>query len=315
MKAEQAVKWQDFYEKAWAVRAEYMRGLLKTGKYNTMQIINMLDKKQRFSQVAGATETEENSAGGTGLKMRVIPIKFNVPQKYRTFVGVPLTRISALFGNLVNIPFYTQYRLDHFLIDIIDATGPYDAIVELGCGYGRNLFNIFYSGGPTDICYYGGEFTKSGEELCKDLATATPSMQTQFFHFDHLKPDLSILRGKYERIFVFTVHTIEQVKTIPDEWCKKVAEAAPFVRCVNIEPFGFQLAELGPRSRAHKEFFTRNEWNLNFSEVVTRAKENNEIEVEDLQLENIYSSDSTNMSSVIVWKHGEDKYPPRIIAQ
>ena len=50
MAAEQSKLWQDFYEKAWAARAEYMRSLVNTGKYNTMQIINMLKKKTAFFQ-------------------------------------------------------------------------------------------------------------------------------------------------------------------------------------------------------------------------------------------------------------------------
>ena len=47
MLAEQSERWQLFYEKTWAERAEYMRSLLNTGKYNTMQIISMLEKKTK----------------------------------------------------------------------------------------------------------------------------------------------------------------------------------------------------------------------------------------------------------------------------
>ena len=76
------------------------------------------------------------------------------------------------------------------LIDIIDETGPYDSIVELGCGYGRNLIEIFYKGGPTDVRYFGGEFTQSGVEIASKLAAATPKINAKFFHFNHLEPSL-----------------------------------------------------------------------------------------------------------------------------
>ena len=66
-------------------------------------------------------------------------------------------------------------------------------------------------------------------------------MRAEFFHFNHLKPkfDKNLDFGK--RVLVFTYHTIEQVKEIPDNWFKVVASIAPFVRCIHAEPFGFFL--------------------------------------------------------------------------
>ncbi|MBQ9221583.1 MAG: hypothetical protein SPK83_06420 [Succinivibrio dextrinosolvens] len=315
MLAEQSERWQLFYEKTWAERAEYMRSLLNTGKYNTMQIISMLEKKQRFFQLAiiRSKNNDENNADNQNADVRWLPIRFDAKKEHRMFNGVPMIKHVGLLGNLVSVPFYTQCRIDQLLIDLIDTTGPYDAVIELGCGYGRNLFNIFYGGGPTDICYFGGEYTKSGEEICRDLATATPSMKTQFFHFNHLEPDLSIIREKFERVFIFTVHTIEQVTRIPDNWFSAVSKVAPFVRCVHIEPFGFQATQLGPLSKIHKESFVKNQWNMNFYENFLNAKDRNEIEIEDCLIENLYSTDICNMSSFAVWKHGEDRFPPHII--
>ena len=298
--------WQTFYEKAWKMRSDYMRDLLKTGQYNTLQIIKMLAKKERFYILINAYG---NKIGEKELEWK--PIKFE--ETSRHFTGVPVMKTNSLLGNYRYVPFYTEYRIDKYLVDMIDATGPYDAIVELGCGYGRNLFEIFYNGGPADVCYYGGEYTKSGENICRELATATPSMKAEFFHFDHLEPDLSFLSGKFERLFIFTVHTIEQVNKIPECWFKKVCEAAPFVRGVNIEPFGFQMIELGPSSKAQKEFFIRNNWNLNFANVLKNANERKEVEIEEIMTEHIYSNDLINISSLAVWKHGEDKFNIRRI--
>ena len=45
-------------------------------------------------------------------------------------------------------------------------------------------------------------------------------MRAEFFHFNHLKPkfDKNLDFGK--RVLVFTAHTIEQVKEIPDNWLR-----------------------------------------------------------------------------------------------
>lgn len=47
-------------------------------------------------------------------------------------------------------------------------------MVELGCGYGRNLFKIFYNGGGVNLRYFGGEFTSSGVEMAKKLVSIAP---------------------------------------------------------------------------------------------------------------------------------------------
>ena len=44
----------------------------------------------------------------------------------------------------------------------------YDSVVELGCGYGQNLFKIFYNDGGVNLRYFGGEFTSSGVEMAKN---------------------------------------------------------------------------------------------------------------------------------------------------
>ena len=56
-------------------------------------------------------------------------------------LGLPLDKGAKLI-----VPFHSSFNFYDMLIDIIDETGPYDSIVELGCGYGRNLIEIFYRG-------------------------------------------------------------------------------------------------------------------------------------------------------------------------
>ena len=97
------------------------------------------------------------------------------------FVDIPVARLTTRQGAELIVPFHSSFNFFDMLIDIIDETGPYDSIVELGCGYGRNLIEIFYRGGPTDVRYFGGEFTQSGVEIASKLAAATPKMNAKFF--------------------------------------------------------------------------------------------------------------------------------------
>ncbi|MBR8465152.1 hypothetical protein KDE13_02080 [Campylobacter sp. faydin G-140] len=217
------------------------------------------------------------------------------------FTKLPIMRQSSLFGKALYVPFYVKNIIADFLIDAYDKTGPYDAIVELGCGYGRNLFDIFYRGGPIDVAYYGGEFTQSGVQIATELAAATPNMNIKFFHFNHLNPEISFLTSEIKRAFVFTCHTIEQVTMIPDNWFEVVASIASHVRCIHLEPFGFQVRTLGETTKLQKEMFNENQWNLNFIDALKSAVSKGTIVLDDTILENSLSDDPINSTSIAVW--------------
>ena len=202
-------------------------------------------------------------------------------------------------GNIIILPKHTSYDFRILLIDLIDATGPYDAIIELGCGYGRNLFEIFYGGGPREVKYIGGEFTKSGVETAQKLAKKAPKMKTEFFHFNHLEPKLPF-KKPFKRAFVFTCHGIEQVMQINENWFDEVVKAGEFVRGAHLEPFGFQLKNSGPLSDMHKDFMIQNSWNINFAEVLRQAVERKIIKDEQIFLEMGVTPD-VNVGSLAFW--------------
>lgn len=287
--AHQDKKWQNFYEKAWSIRAEFMSEFLNGGGYNALQIIGELDKKERLNHL-GADENGD-------LKWH----KVSSPSQKFNFANIPHNKITSLNGLNILVPFYTNTSVVNMIIDALSFEH-YDSIVELGCGYGQNLFKIFYNGGGVDLKYFGGEFTKSGVEMARKLANIEPNMKAEFFHFNHLKPKFDKKFDFGERVLVFTCHTIEQVREIPDNWFKVVANIAPFVRCIHAEPFGFQIASLGEASQKHKEYFIKNGWNLNFAKMLKKAGENGDIIIEDALLEYSCGTDPFNPTSIAVWR-------------
>lgn len=288
--AYQEKKWQNFYEKAWAIRAEFMSEFLNGGGgYNALQIIGELDKKERLNHL-GADKNGD-------LKWH----KASSPSQKFNFANIPHNKITSLNGLNILVPFYTNTSVVNMIIDALSFEH-YDSIIELGCGYGQNLFKIFYNGGGVNLKYFGGEFTKSGVEMARKLANIEPNMKAEFFHFNHLKPKFDKKFDFGERVLVFTCHTIEQVREIPDNWFKVVANIAPFVRCIHAEPFGFQIASLGEASQKHKEYFIKNGWNLNFAKTLKKARENGDIIIEDALLEYSCGTDPFNPTSIAVWR-------------
>ena len=281
--------WQDFYEKAWAFRAKFLESELQSGA-NALQAIKELEKKER-GYTLGVNDTT-----GEVLYMKK---EISEDEPHIKDTNIALYSKRGFNGNIIILPKHTSYNFTTLLIDLIDATGPYDAIIELGCGYGRNLFEIFYGGGPREAKYIGGEFTKSGVEIAQKLAKKAPKMKTEFFHFNHLEPKLPF-KKPFKRAFVFTCHSIEQVMQINENWFDEVVKAGEFVRGAHIEPFGFQLKNSGPLSDMHKDFMIQNSWNINFAEVLRQALERKIIKDEQIFLEMGVTPD-VNVGSLAFW--------------
>ena len=281
--------WQDFYEKAWAFRAKFLEEQLESGA-NALQAIKELEKKER-GYTLGVNDTT-----GEVLYMKK---EISDDEPHIKDTNIALYSKRGFNGNIIILPKHTSYDFRILLIDLIDATGPYDAIIELGCGYGRNLFEIFYGGGPREAKYIGGEFTKSGVEIAQKLAKKAPKMKTEFFHFNHLEPKLPF-KKPFKRAFVFTCHSIEQVMQINENWFDEVVKAGEFVRGAHLEPFGFQLKNSGPLSDMHKDFMIQNSWNINFAEVLRQALERKIIKDEQIFLEMGVTPD-INVGSLAFW--------------
>ena len=281
--------WQNFYEKAWAFRAKFLESQLQSGA-NALQAIKELEKKER-GYTLGVNDTT-----GEVLYMKK---EISDDEPHIKDTNIALYSKRGFNGNIIILPKHISYDFITLLIDLIDATGPYDAIIELGCGYGRNLFEIFYGGGPRDAKYIGGEFTKSGVEIAQKLAKKAPKMKTEFFHFNHLEPKLPF-KKPFKRAFVFTCHSIEQVMQINENWFDEVVKAGEFVRGAHLEPFGFQLKNSGPLSDMHKDFMIQNSWNINFAEVLRQAVERKIIKDEQIFLEMGVTPD-VNVGSLAFW--------------
>ena len=281
--------WQNFYEKAWAFRAKFLESQLQSGA-NALQAIKELEKKER-GYTLGVNDTT-----GEVLYMKK---EISDDEPHIKDTNIALYSKRGFNGNIIILPKHTSYDFTTLLIDLIDATGPYDAIIELGCGYGGNLFKIFYGGGPREAKYIGGEFTKSGVEIAQKLAKKAPKMKTEFFHFNHLEPKLPF-KKPFKRAFVFTCHSIEQVMQINENWFDEVVKAGEFVRGAHLEPFGFQLKNSGPLSDMHKDFMIQNSWNINFVEVLRQAVERKIVKDEQIFLEMGVTPD-INVGSLAFW--------------
>ncbi|HUN49307.1 MAG TPA: hypothetical protein VMU85_22425 [Stellaceae bacterium] len=288
----QSEGWRGYYEQIWAVRATFMRSLIAVGETSPYRVIKQLEAHQRkFSVVARSTDSR--------WEKQTWPTQLGT-----TPAGTPAFRLTSLRGNVMLVPYHARDNLHNFIIDYLAETGPYDAVIELGCGYGQNLFEIFYNGGPSQVPYFGGELTESGVAMASELAALEPRMQATFFRFDHLKPDFRVL-PPLQRALVFTVHSLEQVELILPEFFLAISRVASAVTALHFEPFGFQVADLGPASQAHREFITDKGWNVNFAASLSQACQQFGFRTSFMATEMFLPHDAPNPTSLAIWHSGK----------
>lgn len=142
-----------------------------------------------------------------------------------------------------------------YIASFIDNCGPFDAIIELGCGYGKNLIEIYYGGGPRDIPYIGGELTTLCVGMASRISRLDNNIPTQFFLFDPAKPDISQLPTIRNPLF-FTEHSFDQADCLQPEFFRVIANAAPKVTCLHFEYFGYKASSRDKGMTQHDPFFS-----------------------------------------------------------
>jgi hypothetical protein len=113
-------------------------------------------------------------------------------------------------------------------------------IIELGSGWGVNLFYLWLSGAPRAAEYVAMEYTATGREVTQLLASTEPGLALTTRPFDYHQPDLSEFRTD-ERTIVFTSYSIEQITYLSDALFEELLAIPGLDRVVHVEPVSWQL--------------------------------------------------------------------------
>lgn len=126
--------------------------------------------------------------------------------------------------------------------EAITSFGPdVQRIVELGAGWGKNLFNLFKFGAPLTAEYWGLELTATGRKLMEEVGgEIAPTMKIRSASFDYYHPDFSQF-SETVNTCVFTHHSIEQIPEISLDLIEKILTIPGFKHCLHFEPCGFQI--------------------------------------------------------------------------
>lgn len=133
---------------------------------------------------------------------------------------------------------------DSSLIDaVLDAlSDDTQAIIEMGCGWGRNLASTALGTDRRDLTFIGLEQSADGLRCTKELLEMDPTIQIKTNHFDFYNPDLSILKA-YDNVVVFSCAAIEQIAFIGADFIDQVMGICENVTLILYEPFGWQRTQ------------------------------------------------------------------------
>lgn len=185
-------------------------------------------------------------------------------------------------------------------------------VVELGSGWGKNLFNLFKFGAPLDAEYWGFELTATGRRLMEKVGAAcTPTMRLSSSPFDYYDADFSALAANVDTC-IFTHHSIEQIPEIPENLIERILAIPGFKMCLHMEPVGFQfksdkwLADSGSKALMDKidadnrKFAEKRNQNGNLYSVLRRLEDQGKLKI--FSVKKYFTSHLlANATTVISW--------------
>jgi hypothetical protein len=267
------------YEAGWSSVLETARSLSRSGERNLARVLSLL----------------ERPGWSDGSKLLLDRFGFR-------FCGV---RVRGPQNWSYEAPLF-ELLLQNELLSQIDPDT--ERIVELGSGYGKNLFRIWLNGGPQAATYYGLEFTRRGRECADFLAALEPAIRFRSQPFDYHHLDLRGLTGEPKKTFVFTCYSIEQVPEIDDSVVACLAELPGVYKVMHVEPVGWQrqgIDELTPEDRALLHDMERSaracRYNVNLLEVLERLAKARRLEIKQRKYDFLAHRPDLP-GSIIVWR-------------
>lgn len=219
----------------------------------------------------------------------------------------PGERISILWRAKVPAPYLTSVRIvrDWIADTVIEHSIGCDAIIELGSGWGFNLFNIWSRGGPKCVPYHAFEYTEAGRRTTAAVREAVSDGPDIHTHpFDYRDPALPLAVNAYKRVLVYTSHSIEQVNRLPQSLFDQLMDIAPDVRVMHFEPVGWQfrdvLGQAAEMDFGQKAYCERHKYNENLWEMLQSLESKGRIAIRNAEAD-MMGVKVYNSTSLITW--------------
>ncbi|MDD4628688.1 MAG: class I SAM-dependent methyltransferase [Candidatus Peribacteraceae bacterium] len=170
-----------------------------------------------------------------------------------------------------------------------------DTVVELGCGYGINLWTLQqrFPGKR----YVGGEYSPNAVTLAHQLYKNIPEIQVEPFNFYDASYALFAKLPPTAKILVFTRHAIEQLPSAQAVLAGLAPHFPNIVAGVHLEPTigNYSDSVFGLLMR---KYIVINDYNRDLLQLLTDRKDVSLLKNDP----NVYGVSPLNPTSILVWK-------------
>jgi hypothetical protein len=293
------------YESGWLQMGRFIQPLIQSGKVDISRLLHILDQHNDAGPVLGPFQegfAEQNK----------------VP---RDRDNVPLLQLYVVMGQYALLP--RSIRDYMAVADMVasEVTADTEFVVELGSGWGRNLFRVYCRLEGKPVKFAACELTDTGRRVTEMVSALDRGMDCTTYAFDFNNPDLSFLEGKPNVVF-FTNHSIEQIQDLSSTVFDLMLEKTGRCTCLHFEPVGWQrdgelrqLANGGPEAMSGHEYFIENDkllrnaaawsikrgYNRNLLEVIQGLEQSGRIRTTQL-IHDFLGGNPINPSTCIVWE-------------
>jgi hypothetical protein len=185
---------------------------------------------------------------------------------------------------------------------LVALAGNAEAIIELGSGWGFNLFHLWLNGGPRAARYFALEYTQAGRQCTERLARLQPNLDITVMPFDYYAVNLDQLGPFSGRVFVFSCFSIDQIPQLPPAVFLALRKLADRIDGVHFEPAGWQM-EGDSCSGSSQRYAEKHDYNRNLWPLLNELQEDGLLRIE-ARSPSLFGQNSENSAAMICWSMG-----------
>jgi hypothetical protein len=217
-------------------------------------------------------------------------------------------REAVIDGNIVQAPVvFSAAGIVGYTVEALLAAGgdDTDAVIELGAGWGRNLFLLHLSGRiPAKTALYALEFAETARLAGTLVANAVPAVPFKALPFDYHAPDYSSIPASDAPTVVASIHSAEQIPMMSRDVFMKLIARRPNLTGIHLEPVSFQIPadrrgfRTAQTSAAYAE---QHDYNRNLWTLLTTLESDGVLKIEDV-VTDVLGLNPKNPATLIRWR-------------
>ena len=210
-------------------------------------------------------------------------------------------------GHVIQAPvLFAAGGVSSFVVEALaEACSPEtDMVIELGAGWGRNLFQLHLSGRISAGTQLRAlEFAETARVAGTLIASAIPSVPFEAIAYDYHAPDYNMIPLSDAPTLVATIHSVEQIPALSADVILKLLKRRPRLRGIHIEPVSFQIPvdRRGLRGAlTSADYAATHDYNRNLWRLLSALEARGLIKIDDV-VPDVIGLNPSNPSTLICW--------------